>query len=139
MNFFQAYKTDATDELEGRWFSLRYGGRVKLARVGNKKYKELGRKLEERARERNGAEVLDDDEAVGIICEALAGAVLLDWDLEGEDGKPLEYSTEKAAEILREFEDFRVEVIEKASAMENFRVKRVKAEAKNSAARSNGK
>lgn len=131
MDFLQAYSTDRDAELEGRWFPLKFGGRVKLARLGNEKYKEVGRKLEERARERAGAEILDDDEANAVICESLATAILLDWEIEGPDGKPIPYSIKQATTFLIEMRDFQTEIIEKSSSMENFRKKRLATEAKN--------
>jgi hypothetical protein len=131
MNFEQAYSTDAEAEVEGRWFPLKYGGRVKLARIGNQKYKEVGRKLEERARERAGAEILEDDEIDAIVCESLATAILLDWEIYGEGAKKIPYSVEKAKHYLIDLIDFRAEIIEKSSLMENFRKKSLEKEAKN--------
>lgn len=110
---------------------LRLGGRVKLARIGNDKYTALGRKLEERAMQESGTELLEDGQSKEITCEALAGAVLLDFELTGKDDKPLKYTPELAKELLLEFPDFLAEVLEKANAMENFRVKRLQKDVKN--------
>ena len=76
--------------------------RLKVRGLGNADYRRLQARLYEAVpRAKKVAGRIDPDEQDRILTQCLVDTCLLDWDgLEGDDGKHLPFSREKAAELL---------------------------------------
>jgi len=122
------FKSDRSAEDDGVWVALDGsaagdGASVKLARIGNRRYREAMQRRMKPYRRALRAGTLEDATAERITAEVLAETVLLDWrDLE-LDGTPLAYSPERARELLLDpaLRDFRDLIVEMASDIELYR------------------
>lgn len=130
-----AFKTDATLETEGVWVDIGDGAKLKVARLGNPEHKRIAQRLSRPHRGilegKNLKAQAEVAERLGI--QAAAQAILRDWEgLEEEDGTAIEYSTEKAMELLA-IADFRDLVLEIADSMEAYRAEEIAESEGNSA------
>lgn len=78
------------------------GLRLKVRGAGNRQWRRLMQQLINAIpRKKRHAGVIDPAEMDRVMAIVLRDACLDDWDgLEGDDGKPLPYSKEKACELL---------------------------------------
>lgn len=135
----KALSTNETLEEEGVWQNLDATTRVKLARIGNTKWRDTYAKLTapfDKVRRAVGK--LDDETANDILCEAMSVAVLLDWEGMTEGGVTLEYSQQSAKRILLEYKDLRNVIFELASDLTLFRNDAIEEAAGNLPAGSDG-
>lgn len=117
MDIAKTYGVNATLEIEGVWSDIGGGASVKVARGGNSVYTAAIRRLMKphRITLRKGA--MPDDLVDKIGVQAMAEALLLDWKGLTLGGKPLEYSTATAVEMLTKYRDFRDQILELAADM----------------------
>lgn len=119
------FKADPVLEDEGVWTSVDAGteASIKIARIGNRRYREaMTRRLKPYRRAlRNGT--LDEKVTEKITAEVLAETILLDWKGLTQDGVPLTYSPDAAKDLLcdNRFKDFRDLVVELAGDLELYR------------------
>lgn len=118
------FATNLTLEDEGVWVQLDSETKLKIARSGNKRYRGALARLTAPHKVALRSGKVSDEVADAILVEALAEAVLLDWEGMFEGGKPLPYSKEEAKRLLADpsLKDFRDFVVEFANDMENYRV-----------------
>ena len=138
---FNSFKTDLGREDGGVWVDLDATARVKIARTGNSRYRDLLRAKLKPHRRAIQAETLSDDIADRLLAEVMAETVLLDWQGLTENGEPVAYSTAKARELLSDpaLKDFRELIGQLAGDMELFREQDLAAAEKNSPKSSAGK
>jgi len=92
-------KTNQQKEVDGVWVDGPEGLRLKVARNTNPYIRKF---LVKHNRHR-----LDTDASSEIMKKGFAKHVLLGWqNLQGEDGKDIEYSSDKAEELFKDVPDF---------------------------------
>lgn len=119
------FKADTVLEDDGVWTTVdaASGCRLKIARIGNRRYREaMARRLKPYRRALR-AGTLDDQVTERITADVLAETVLLDWQGLQRNGAPVGYSRETAAMVLADpaYKDFRDLVVELASDQEAYR------------------
>lgn len=131
MKFAERYKTDTTSEVAGKWFDFGNGGKVLIARIGNPNYKEMMRAefKPHDALRRSGREIPEDIRNE-VLIRCMAHTIILGWEgFSGEgledlgltmDGDKIPYTPDNAEKLLTEFKDFREEIAEIATNMENY-------------------
>lgn len=95
-------KTNLTKATDGVWHDGGDGLKLLVAMEGNSKSTEFARRLAKPFQKsiNNGTIAREDIEDMN--CKVLANTILLGWqNLQNDDGTPMEYSVEKAEEILR--------------------------------------
>ncbi len=118
---FSELCTDPEKENEGIWSDLGAGFEVLVARTGNKNYKRLVAKLSKPHVQAFKARTIEGEVLEEITMEAIAKTVLLDWkNLQGDDGKDIPYSPEKAVELFKKSGDFYNMVCEIGADRTNF-------------------
>jgi hypothetical protein len=118
----QQFKTDSERETEGVWVDVGSDCRLLIARMNNTKYEEELRKLGKPYLRQIRMGTVDAQTLEGITIKATARAILKGWEnLEGEDGKPIKFSVEKAEEVMTKYRDFFRMVQEFAQDQEIFR------------------
>ena len=120
------FKADRTAEDEGVWVALDgddSGARVKLARIGNRRYREAMQRRMKPFRRALRAGTLEEATAERVTAEVLAETVLLDWRDLALDGAALAYSPDRARELLLDpaLRDFRDLIVEMATDIELYR------------------
>lgn len=134
MDIRKEFATDTIAENEGVWEEIGDGAKVLVARVGNKKWESAMERLRKphlKKLRRRGR--LSDDVAEKITIEAMADAVLLDWEGIEEDGEEIAYSKESATRFLTDYPEFRNMVYAIAADAELFRQELLEDAAGNSA------
>ncbi len=131
------FKADTALEDEGVWTTVdaASGCRLKIARIGNRRYREaMARRLKPYRRALR-AGTLDEQVTEKITAEVLAETVLLDWQALERHGSPVAYSVAAAAAILADpaYKDFRDLVVELAGDQEAYRERDIEDAEKNSA------
>lgn len=95
------FATDPESEESGVWVDLGDGAAIRVARMGNKKHVKTQRRLMKPHRGLlQSGRSLSDDVADAIAVKVTAETILVDWKGLLINGKPVEYSVEKAIEIL---------------------------------------
>ncbi len=113
------FRTDQKLEEDGKWEDFGDGCKLLIARAGNKKWKDCWKKISKPYRKQIKRETISETKADELIIEAMAMAILLDWE-NLRDGKELiEYSKENAIKVLS-IPDFREIVSEISQSMENY-------------------
>lgn len=121
MDVYKRFATDAVLVEEGAWFDIGDGARLRIARAGNRRFREQLRVLADGRERRMARGLLSEDEALDIYVAALARAVLVDWEGMTEHGEALAYAPEKAEALLREMPALRNLVEDCAGDIEAFR------------------
>jgi hypothetical protein len=135
-----AFKTDLKKETGGVWLPGGAGLELLVARWNNSIFEEEIARLQEEM----GARFViagspDVEQNREIIRRAAAKTILLGWkNLEEEDGSPIEYSVEKAYQLMTDMPEFYRLVVQLANNINNFRVDKVNRLAGNSSATSAG-
>lgn len=125
------FATDLDLEEEGVWVEIGDGAKLKVARVGNPRYRERIRQLTKPYRNQIRSSTLPEDISDDLVLKAFSECILLDWEgLEDDKGKPITYSKEHAYELLKGLRDFRSLVAEIAQEQETFRRNEAEAEGK---------
>lgn len=147
MDFKQAFGTDEKLEQEGKWFTLTIEKlpegkekevKVKLARTGNQRYRELLRQKLKPIQHSLLKGFLDGDASDPILIEVMARTIVLDWDGFTENGQPYKHSSARAQEMLTKFKDFRDWVAKNADDMQAFKEESAAANRGNSPSESSG-
>lgn len=116
------FKTDAAKEQDGTWIDAGGGLRLKIARLGNPRYKECMRELTKPVTRQLRIGAVDDDQAKAIMRKGISRFVLLGWEnLEDDNGKPIVYTPAKAEELLG-LDEFYKMVLELSQDVELFRI-----------------
>lgn len=91
-------RVDAEAERTGRWVSWDHGIQLRIARMNTPAFQERMRELSQP----NIEKIRDGDKDLirAVTIECVAECVLLDWKGLEDGGEPLEYSKEKAVELL---------------------------------------
>lgn len=136
------FKTDTALEDAGVWTSIDAASdaEIRIARIGNRRYREtMARRLKPYRRALR-AGTLDDSVTERITAEVLAETVLLDWRGLTVDGAALAYSREAARDLLLDpaYRDFRDLVVEMAGELDLYRERDLEDAEKNLAASSGG-
>ncbi len=142
MGTYGSYETDKQLEKNGIMLDLGESGTYIVARSGgaNKKYSELVRKLTQRYRRQIANGTLSIDIADRITIEAFSKTILLGWvkkdvngceyDVTGEDGNPLPYSTENAKKLLTDLPDLFADIKACADEATGYRMEVIAEEGK---------
>jgi hypothetical protein len=117
---FSSFVTDEHLEEDGVWIDYSSGFRVKIARFGNKKFQAYMRgKSRHELREISTGNI-ESEAAETMIRDGIAQFVLLGWEnLLDDNGKPIQYSVERARELLKT-KDFLREIVELSQQRELF-------------------
>lgn len=126
--------TDVDMEVHGAWVPFYDGIEFLIARARNPKYVEFLKKELEEYRDIQRANALDPKILEEALLKSRANCILLGWKNIEEDGKPVEYSHEKAMEYfknpgLKDMYDF---VIVSSENRDWYRAKNIKASEGNS-------
>jgi hypothetical protein len=116
-----AFRTDRTRENQGVWVEIGDGAKLKIARLNNERYKQafLEHSKPYKVQVRTGT--MSEELAGRILRDCFADAILLDWEgLQDDDGNAIEYSRERAAELLA-IPDFMSMVEDFASSRELYK------------------
>lgn len=144
MKFGERYTTDKNAETEGKWTDFGQGGKVRIARIGNPRYKEMLREeMKEFDPMRRAGRTIPEDVTNKILIKCMSHTIVTGWEGfngEGLDGLGLEmdkqgnipYSPSNAEILLAEFKDFREEIATLSTDMENYLLASDSAVTKNS-------
>lgn len=129
--FINRYKTDRKLEEEGQWVEFGDDISVKVARLNSERSQAVRRKLEKPYSKIRGS--IPEDIAEEILTKQVAEAVLLDWKgVTDENGKEIECTYENRYKMLKEFKDFRFDVVTCSVEAETFKGKQIEEVTKNS-------
>lgn len=96
-----ALRSDLTKEKLGIWVAWELGIRFRIARMNNPSYDAAVREALRPHRDRIRRGVMDEREIERLSLQAVATHILTGWEnVDDDDGKPIEYSPEKSAEII---------------------------------------
>jgi hypothetical protein len=134
MNLKKHFGSNPKKETQGTWVDVAEGVKILVARINNPRYTmrlmELQRPNWKQYRRGNVDLVKEAEMHTRVIAET----ILLGWvGLTDDKGEPVEYSVDKAIEILSdpELHDFRDFVVEESQRMSNFRDIELEEAAKN--------
>lgn len=135
------FRTNKSLENEGAWTDLAGDARVKLARIGNRRYRDMLQAKLKPHRRAIRAGTLSDEVTEALMTEVIVETVLLDWENIELNGVVVPFSRDAALDILGdpEMKDLRNMIVELAGDMELYRAKDLEEAEKNSAASSPGK
>jgi hypothetical protein len=124
MDLYKQFETDERKEVEGAWVALSATARIKVARMGNPRYRAAVKRLSAPYRTPG---LLDDDipDEVWqqITKEAVAEAILVDWEGVTKEGAALPYSKHEALALLTARKDFYGLVMTTAQTLDHYRVR----------------
>lgn len=121
MELGKTFKTDAKKELEGVEKPIGDGGFVTVARTGNKRYRDMFKKLAKPYRRQIMRDSLPDDVADEIMNETMSQTILLGWRGLTENGEEVPYSRDKAKEWLAKYPDFKDLITDLAGELASFK------------------
>jgi hypothetical protein len=142
VSLYSAFKTDKTQERQGRWFDI--AGVVnpdgtkpgfKMARMssGNPAYQAAIEAAAKDMRQALDLDLLTEETASPVMRRVFVDTVLVDWrNVYDEAGNSLPYSKEAAEKLFEELPDLYLTLAEEARKLANFRTKEVEAVAKKS-------
>ena len=129
------FRTDPKKEQEGVWIDIGDGGRLLIARLGNRKYQARQRELIKPHVRAVRTGSLPIEKQLEILLRNYSENVLMGWEgIQDEAGVDVPYSPEKAYEYLTELRDFRDMVTEFASEQALYRAEELEADSGNSQA-----
>jgi len=121
MDVFKEFGTDAKKESEGVWHDVGGGGKILVARAGNRKHARLlSREVEKNQRTLDLKTDAADDVSDLIMIDVMAQTILLGWSGLKFKGADLPYSTENAKMLLG-IKDFRALVSRVSNDLDNYR------------------
>lgn len=101
--------------VNGVWFDVPQGARIKVARANNTAYMA---ELHKRMAKRNAS----DDELASIDSELVATYLLKDWEgFLDENDEEIAYSEEQAIEWVSKYKEFSETIVRKALQMDSYR------------------
>ena len=121
MDIKKQFGTDEKKELEGVVHDLGEGAKVRVARIGNPKFKLVFNRLTKPHKQMMQRGTLPEATGDSILIRAMAETILLDWEGIEEDGTPVEYNKEEVIRLLTEYKDFRDLIANLASDMDSFK------------------
>lgn len=135
------FRTNKSLENEGAWTHLAGNARVKLARIGNRRYRELLQTKLKPHRRAIRAGTMPEEVTEALMTEVVVETVLLDWENVELNGEAVPFSRPAALDILSdpEMKDLRDMIVELAGDMELYRAKDLEEAEKNSGTSSRGK
>ena len=129
MSLYKLFKTDENLETDGIW--LEYGQtekgepvRIKIARAGghNSSFSKALEKATRPYRKAIQTGMLDNKTADKLYKEVFADTVVLDWiNVEGPDGKPMEFKRENVLKLFEDLPDLFADLREQANHVALFR------------------
>jgi hypothetical protein len=137
MDLAKAFATDTAAEIEGRWFPFS-DARLKIARTGNARYREVLRTKYNLHRDELDKGIIDLAKSDEMLADILSQSILLDWENIADGGKPIPYTKAEAVRLLLKYRDLREVVIAKADNLENFKIAQDKEDLGNSEGASSG-
>ena len=137
---FNQFRSDLALEEDGVWIALDDASRIRVARIGNRKYREAFQRRIKPYAKALKAGALSDAVAEQIMTDTLAETVLVGWEGFTRDGAEQPYSAEAARALLADpaFKNFRDFVVEMAGELETFKRRADQDSEKNSATSSAG-
>jgi len=125
------FATDLGLEEDGVWMDIGDGASLKVARVGNPRYRKRIAQLTKPYKRQIRSDTLPEDLSDELVLKAFSETILLDWKgIEDDKGKAIKYSQEAAYKLLSGLRDFRSLVAEIAMEQEAFRAEEAEAEGK---------
>lgn len=125
MDLYKQFQTDKQAEEEGVWVPLSTTARMKVARVGNRRYTEaLKRQSAQYLKPGMRTSDIPDEVYEKITKDVVAETILLDWDGITRDQQPMPYTKAEARAAL-EMQDFYELVLRTANSLEMFRTARL--------------
>ena len=118
------FKQNVAASTDGVLVDIGDGFKLRIARMGNKKYQDELKRLTKPYKRAMKNDTLADSVYEELYNKAMAEAVLLGWEgLSDDAGEEIAYSKEKALELLSDpaYEDFKTLVIDLANEQETFR------------------
>ncbi len=113
-----AFATDEKAEINGSWCPLGEGARLLIAREDNPAYVQFIRTR----MSRYNITAITEEEALILSIEAIANAILLDWEgLEDGEGEVV-YSIEMAIKWLTKYKEFKKIVLNFAKNVSNYQL-----------------
>lgn len=129
MSLYKLFKTNENLETDGIW--LEYGQtekgepvRIKIARAGghNSAFSKALEKATRPYRKAIQTGMLDNKTADKLYKEVFADTVVLDWiNVEGPDGKPMEFQRENVLKLFKDLPDLFADLREQANNVALFR------------------
>lgn len=119
MDLYKQFKTDERKEVEGVWIPLSTTARIKVARMGNPRYRDCI-KRKKAAYRQTGIEI-PSDVLEQMVRETVAETILVDWEGITTDGQPVPYSKETALTFCTDLQEFYNLVLSASDTMETFR------------------
>lgn len=148
MAFSKNFKTDLTLEEKGVWLQIGVDVDTGVAQEilvrysANKDAQRMITRLREPHKKQFRKGNIPDDINETILTQVVAKHILIGWrGLLDDDGKEIEFTEEKALEILSDpaYKEFKADVGFASSQLESFRAEEVKEGSKNSETSSTGK
>lgn len=129
---FSNLKTNDDKENNGVWVDYASGFKIKIARMGSRRFKEFMAKAGKPHLRKIQRGNLDNDVADTMMKKAIARTILLDWEgLLDDDNQPIPFSEENALKCLEESYDFYSEVLQLCQERELFQDEEKEAAGKN--------
>lgn len=114
MGLYTRYGNNKSKELEGVWIEYPDGVRLLMKRAGglNVEYrKALTEKMEPHQRTLKLGQELADCVASGLLAQAMAETVILDWEgVTNAQGKPLPFTVENCVKVFTDLPEFFLQV-----------------------------
>ena len=121
VKFNSLFGSDPKKETEGVWVEFAPGFKIKLARIGHPEYTDYLQKLMKPYKRQLRNDSLPAEIAKNCVKKALAKHIILGWEgLIDDLEKPIDFTAEKALELLKSSDDFFNEIIEMAKEREVF-------------------
>lgn len=133
-----AFGSNERAEIEGVKVPLGGGAWVQIARLGNPEAQRAYRALPARVRRAIEAGLMEDEEAIVFLNTFLANNIVKDWGELADGGKPIKFSLENAAKMLKKHRRFRERCWEISTDDELFNIGDLEEDAKNSPPPSSG-
>lgn len=116
------FATDTGLEEDGVWIDIGEGASLKVARIGNPRYRKALRAATKPHARSIRMGILPQDQIEELELNVIADTILLDWKgIEDDNGDPIEYNRENALQLLQNLRDFRALVLDIAQEQQAFR------------------
>ena len=123
MDIKKIFAVDEVAELEGVDIDLDDASGIRVARVNNRRFRDMFERLAAPYRSAARKGILSEEIANNILLKCMSETILVGWWGFEEDGKDVPYSSEKAYEYLKNVEEFRSFVESCAENLELYRIK----------------
>lgn len=128
------YKTDPQLEEEGKEIVVDEDTTIRIARFNNPAFRKMQERISEPYQKAVGRGKISDATAAKILARCMAKHIIKGWKGLRLDGKEIEYSEEKALELMSDptLNDFKEQVLLESQRIENYRLERLDDDLKNS-------